>query len=109
MSDIIRLVQGDTLPVITITLTDEFTGDPIDITGATVVVKFRAANSATTLSTLSGTLVNPSAGLFSFTFPAPTLDVDPGLYEGEIQTTFAGGAVQSVYDVLKFRVRTQFA
>lgn len=109
MSDIIRLVQSDTLPTVTVTLTDEFTGTAINLTGATVVVKFRAANSPTTLSTLSGTLVNASAGIFSFSFPSPALNVDPGLYEGEIQVTFSGGGIQSVYDALKFRVREDFA
>lgn len=108
MSDIIKLVQGDTLPTITVTLTDEFTGVAVDLTGATVVVKFRAAGSTTLLTTLACTLVGAAAGIFSFSFPSPALDVDPGLYEGEIQVTFSGGEIQSVYDVLKFRVREDF-
>lgn len=108
MSDIIKLVQGDTLPTITVTLTDEFTGAAVDLTGATVVVKFRAAGSTTLLSTLTCALVGAAAGIFSFSFPAPALDIDPGLYEGEIQVTFVGGEIQSVYDVLKFRVREDF-
>lgn len=108
MTDVIKLVQGDTLPTITITLTDEFTGSAVDITGATVIVKFRAANTDIVLSTLSTTLTVPASGIFNFTFPSPTLDVEPGLYEGEIQVTFAGGAVQSVFDPLKFRVRKDF-
>jgi hypothetical protein len=108
MSDIIKLVQGDTLPTITVTLTDEFTGTAVNLTGATVIVKFRAANTATVLASLACTLVGAAAGIFSFAFPAPTLDVEPGLYEGEIQVTFAGGEIQSVYDVLKFRVRADF-
>lgn len=108
MSDIIKLVQGDTLPTITVTLTDEFTGAAVDITGAAVVVKFRAMNTTTVLSTLTGTLVTPASGIFSFSFPAPALDVADGLYEGEIEVTFSGGAIQSVYDLLKFRVRADF-
>lgn len=108
MSDIIKLVQGDTLPTVTVTLTDEFTGIAVDITGATVVVKFRLTGTEIVLSTLATVIVGAAAGIFSFTFPAPALDVDPGLYEGEIQVTFAGGAIQSVYDPLKFRVRKDF-
>ncbi len=108
MSDIIKLVQGDTLPTVTVTLTDEFTGVAINLTGATVVVKFRAAGSTTVLSTLTCALIGAAAGIFSFSFPSPALDVAAGLYEGEIQVTFSGGAIQSVYDVLKFRVREDF-
>lgn len=108
MADTIKLVQGDTLPVITITLTDEFTGGAIDITGATVVVKFRQAGSETVLSTLPCVLVVPASGIFSFYFPTPALDVDPGIYEGEVEVVFASGETQSVYEPLKFRVRKDF-
>ena len=108
MSDIIKLVQGDTLPVVTVTLTDGVTGVAVDLTGATVVVKFRAAGTTPVLSTLAGTLVTPVSGVFSFSFPSPTLDVNPGLYEGEVQVTFSGGGIQSAYDLLKFRVREDF-
>lgn len=108
MSDIIKLVQGDTLPVITVTITDEFTGAAIDVTGATVVVKFRAANTTTVLTTLACTLVTPASGIVSFSFPSPALDVAAGLYEGEVQVTFSGGGIQSAYDLLKFRVREDF-
>jgi len=41
MTDKIKLVQGDTRPAIVCTITDETTGDPVNITGATVVLKFR--------------------------------------------------------------------
>lgn len=108
MSDIIKLVQGDTLPTVTVTLTDEFTGVAVDLTGATVVVKFRASGTTTVLTTLACAIVGAAAGIFSFSFPSPALDVEPGLYEGEIQVTFSGGEIQSVYDVLKFRVRADF-
>ena len=108
MSDIIKLVQGDTLPVVTVQLTDSITGAVVDITGATVVVKFRAANTTVVLSTLAGTLVTPASGIFSFSFPSPALDVDAGLYEGEVQVTFSGDGIQSAYDILKFRVREDF-
>ncbi len=108
MSDIIKLVQGDTLPIITVTLTDEFTGVAVDLTSAAVVVKFRKAGTTTILSTLTGSIIGAASGIFEFSFPSPALDVDPGLYEGEIEVTFSGGAIQSVYDLLKFRVREEF-
>lgn len=42
MAEKIKLVQGDTRPQVRLTLTDENTGDVIDLTGATVTLHFRA-------------------------------------------------------------------
>ena len=50
----IKLVQGDTLPNITLTLTDPNTGDPINLSDPEVSaeVHFRKAGSTTLLSTI---------------------------------------------------------
>ena len=108
MTDVIKLVQGDTYPEVFVTLTDEFTGVNVNLTGATVELKFRATGTTTVLSTIACTIVTPTSGIFKFSFAAPVLTVAPGLYEGEIQVTFPGSNIQSVYDVLKFRIRQQF-
>ncbi len=108
MSDRIKLVQGDNLPFIRLTLKNA-DGSVLDVSGAAVSVRFRAAGSTTTLSTLSCTAVTDgSDGVVQFNFPGNTLLVDPGLYEGEVEVDF-GGLKQTVYDVLKFNVRPQFA
>ena len=52
MADKIKLVQGDTRPALVVTLTDEVTGLPINITGATPRLKFRKAAAATLTATL---------------------------------------------------------
>lgn len=107
----IKLVQGDTLPNITLTLTDPATGEIIDVTDADIVVrvKFRAAGSDTVLSTIICDKVGgvQHKGKVRFNFSGGVLDVEPGLYEGEVEIDF-DGQIQTVYDVLKFNVRQQF-
>ena len=111
MSDVIRLVQNDSKPDIIITLTDEVTGLPIDLSAAdtTIAIKFRAAGSSTLLSTITCTkFTTGSDGKVVFNFAGGVLDVDPGMYEGEIQITYGSNGTQTVFDLLKFRVRGEF-
>lgn len=109
-TDRIYLVQGDVnRPQIQATITDENTGSVINITGATVVLKFRLVGSDTLQATITGTVTNGSSGLVVFSMTEEALAGAAGEYEGEIEVTFAAGAgVQTVYDLLKFRVREQF-
>jgi len=108
-TDKIKLVQGDTRPQIQVTLTDEGTGAVINLTGATCIMKFRAAGAANVLDTLNGTVTNGTGGVVVFPWNATTLDVPAGDYEGEISVTFPnGGGLQTVYDVLKFKLREDF-
>lgn len=120
-SDTLRLVAGDTLPVLTLTLKDKNTAAPgqtldendsstwapIDVTGATVVVRIRSVGSTTVLATLTCTLSDPSNGEVTTDFPGPTF-TSAGTYEGEVEITFSGGGIQTVYDLLKFKVRSDF-
>jgi hypothetical protein len=111
MAEKIKLVQGDNLPYITLTLTSSDTGSPIDLSdpGTVVRVYFRAAGSSTILSTLTCSKVdNGLTGKVRFNFPNNTLDVEPGAYEGEVEIDF-GGSTQTVFEILKFAVRSQFA
>lgn len=109
MADIIRVVQGDEKPDIVVQIKDNNTGSVIDLSAAstTVVIKFRAAGSTTILSTINTTKVDAINGKVMFNFSGGILDVDPGLYEGEIEINF-NGSIQTVYDPLKFRVRQEF-
>lgn len=108
MAEKIKLVRGDTRPQIKATLTDETTGAVINITAATVRLRFRAAGDTTVLSNITGTVVDGINGVCVFSWPAGSLNVEPGDYEGEIEVTFADGTIQTVYDVLKFKLRDQF-
>lgn len=110
MTDRIYLVQGDVdRPQIQATITDENSGAVVDITGATVLLKFRRVGSTTLTATVTGVVTDGAAGLVVFPMTAASMAGEPGDYEGEIQVTFdAGTGVQTVYDLLKFRLRGEF-
>lgn len=109
-ADVIRLVKGDERPVIVLTLTDDVTGSPIDLSLSTTVVtvKFREAGTTTLLSTITCTKLSlGTTGQVQFDFLGGVLNVDPGMYEGEIVISF-NGQIQTVYDTLRFTVRENF-
>lgn len=110
MADKIKLVQGDTRPAIVCTLTDEVTGAVISITGAVPRLKFRAVGATTLTATVVGTVIDGAAGKCVF-YPASAPEMllgDAGDYEGEIEITFSDGQIQTVYDLLKFKIREDF-
>jgi hypothetical protein len=109
MTERIKLVQGDTRPQLQLTLTDEGTEAAIDITGAVCTMKFRAAGETTVLDTLTGVVTNGPGGVVVFFWNSTTLDVPAGDYEGEVSVAFPnGGGLQTVYEILKFRLREDF-
>lgn len=124
MAGRIPLVQGDTQPPLTLSLKDRDTGLPIDMSGATVRLKFRQEGETALQATVTGTLLaglvledgtvddtddTPGAGgRVRFTWGTGDLDCDPGRYEGEVEITYSGGTVQTMYDRLKFKLRADF-
>ena len=109
-TDVIRLVKGDEKPLIVLTLTDDITGTPINLSSAStsVSVKFRKAGTTTLLSTISCTkLSNGTTGQVQFGFSGGVLDVDAGAYEGEVIVN-DNGTIQTVYETLRFTVRANF-
>jgi len=109
-TDVIRLVKGDEKPLIVLTLTDDITNTPIDLSlsTTTVSVKFRKAGTTTLLSTISCTkLSGGTTGQVQFGFSGGVLDVDAGAYEGEVVVNY-DGSVQTVYETLRFTVRANF-
>jgi hypothetical protein len=108
MSEKIKLVQGDTRPQLQLTLTEESDGSAIDITSATCRLRFRALGSTTVLDTLTGTVTDGPNGVVVFNWNNNSLNVDAGDYEGEVEITFSNGQIQTVYDLIKFKVREDF-
>jgi hypothetical protein len=126
MSTKIRLVQGDTKPAIVVSLTDEVSSAPIGLNTTTVRMFFRALGETTILTTLTGTLLagrvtddgtidsaSPydlagSGGRVQFNWGSTDLVQPAGDYEGEIEITYADGAKQTVFDLLKFKLREDF-
>lgn len=109
MAEKIKLVKGDTLPQVLVTLTDEVTGLPVNVTGASAVMRFRALGTTTLIDTIVGTVLNGANGEVVFAWGPTTLNVAAGDYEGEVEVTFSNGSRQSVYELLKFKVREDFA
>tara|TARA_A100001035_G_scaffold278755_1_gene278366 strand:+ start:1610 stop:1942 length:333 start_codon:yes stop_codon:yes gene_type:complete len=110
MADVIRLVKGNSKPDIIVTLTDDNTGSAIDLSAGTtsVTVKFRKQNTTTVLSTINTSKVGGgTTGQIQFDFSGGVLNVDAGMYEGEVNIDF-NGSIQTVYDLIKFRVRDNF-
>jgi hypothetical protein len=107
MTDKIRLVRGDTRPALICTITDETTGGPIGLTGTTTSLKFRLAGATELTGTLIGVVTDGPNGVVQFNWSDdPTiLDGPAGDYEGEIQIEFPDETIQTVYDLLKFKLR----
>jgi len=119
----INLVAGDDKPEINLTLKDSNaalagqTLDPddsstwalIDISDPIVKVKFRALGSSTILDTLTCVKVAPyTNGTCYMPWNITTLDVAAGTYEGEIFLTYTDARIQTLFDKLKFKVRSDF-
>ena len=119
----INLVQGDTKPELNFTIRDSATAvdnntvldedDPstwkiINLTGYVIKLKFKALDSSTVLFTESLAVGNAAGGICSMLWPADSLDVPAGMYEGELELTDNNSKVQTVYDKLKFKIREQF-
>lgn len=125
MSEKIKLVRHDQRPQVVVSLTDNNDGSAIDLSAQNTVVrlKFRARGADTLKDTLVATklpgvvtsdgtidytdLTPGKGGRCYFSWNPTTLDGDPGDYEGEIEITFPDG-VQTVYDILKFKLRQDF-
>ena len=127
MAEKLKLVQGDTLPQPKAVITDSTTGLPVNLAGGSAHMYFRAVGASTLLATVPGVLltglelddgsINTTApynvagygGRVAFVWGATDLNIPAGDYEGELQITFADGGVQSVYELMKFKVRAQMA
>jgi hypothetical protein len=117
----IDLVQGDQLPEIQIILKDSNTAasgaildadDPttfaaLDLTGGSVRMRVRTVGQTSLIDTLVGTIINATGGVVVFVFDSDTLAAS-GVIEGEIEFTDSSSRTQTVMDLIKFKVRSQF-
>ena len=122
----IKLVRNDSHPQLIVSLHDDT--QPVDIStvGDTPRLKFRETGATSNQAVLVGTpipgyenedgTINNNApynvpgkgGRCVFQFTQQSLSGEAGEYEGEIEITFSDGTVQTVYDLLKFKVRDEF-
>ena len=117
----INLVQGDQLPEVEITLKDSNTAasgsildaddpstfNPLDLTGGSVRMRVRTVGQTALIDTLVGTITNASGGVVTFVFDSDTLATS-GVIEGEIEFTDSANRTQTVIDLIKFKVRSEF-
>lgn len=117
----IDLVQNDQLPEIAITLKDSNQAAPgltldaddpstfsaINLTGGSVRMRVRAVGSTTLIDTIVGNVTDAAAGKCTFVFNSNTL-ASTGVLEGEIELTDSANRTQTVVDLIKFKVRSQF-
>jgi|TARA_X000000950_G_scaffold287353_1_gene399300 hypothetical protein len=120
-SDTIKLVVGDNLPELTFTLKDSNTAAsgqtldaensdtwaPINLSSGSVKLRIREVGQTTVLSTITATLSDPSNGQCTLIFPNNTW-TSSGTYEGELEFTKSDGNIQTVQDLIKFKVRDDF-
>ncbi len=106
----IKLVKGDTGPPIQLTLTSEATGLPIDLTGATVTAHFKSVATGSFVFSRALSVSAPATqGIAVIAWGATDLNQTPGDYNAEVEILFSGGVRQTVYDLVKFRIRDQIA
>jgi hypothetical protein len=117
----IDLVQGDQLPEIEMTLKDSNTAAAgaildtddattfaaLDLSGGSVRMRVRKVGQTGLIDTLVGTVTAPTDGKVIFLFAADTLS-STGVLEGEVEFTDSSGRTQTVVDLIKFKVRSQF-
>jgi hypothetical protein len=120
-SDTIKLVVGDTLPELTFTLKDsntaaagqtldaenDATWAPIDLSSGTVRFRIREVGQTTVLQTITASITDATGGECALTFPTGTWTA-AGTYEGELEFTKSNGQIQTVQDLVKFKVRDDF-
>ena len=66
-----------------------------------------AVGTTTLLDTIVGTITSASEGKVTFVFGSTTL-ATTGVLEGEIEITDSASRTQTVVDLIKFKVRSQF-
>ena len=120
-SETIKLVVGDTLPELVVTLKDSNTAAsgktlnvedsstwaPINLTSGSVKLFIRKVGETTLTSTITMTLTDASNGVATCVFPSGTWTA-AGIYEAEVEFTNSSGNIQTVQDLIKFNVRDDF-
>tara|TARA_R110002124_G_scaffold283536_2_gene459677 strand:- start:419 stop:748 length:330 start_codon:yes stop_codon:yes gene_type:complete len=108
---IFNLVAKDNAPQVKATITREDDGAVVDLTGATVYLKFRKKGTTTTLFTLTGIndpATNYPKGIVLFNFGTNDLNIAAGFYEGEIEIIYPNTTVETIYELVNFQLRADF-
>ena len=105
------LVKGDSAPQIKATVTREDDGSVVNMSGATVRMRFRAKGTSTVLFflTAANTGTDFQNGIAVFSFSATDLaNVAEGYYESEIEIEYSNGLKETIYEVTNYHIRADF-
>lgn len=108
MAEPIYLVQGDTQPQFKIDFTRTDTGDAIDLTGASVRMYIRKKYETELTLEKTASELDPTGGSVVFYFSQGDLDIDAGIYEGEVEITYSNGDKETIYDTFDIYLREDF-
>jgi hypothetical protein len=107
--DTLYLVQNDSGAQVKVTVTRDDTGAVVNLTGATVLLKFKRRNTSNILSTIQAEVLSDfENGEAIFNFNGTSLDIPSGDYVGEVEVTFSSGAIETVFEELEFMVREDY-
>lgn len=99
----VDLVTGDTGSILTVTCNDSAAGTAINLTGATVKVRWEDATGVLVLKTM--TIENASGGIASYQFASGEIFAPKMKFEIEI--TDAGGKIVTNLALIELTVREQ--
>lgn len=107
-SHTVELVTGDNRPTLEFTVKDAETDTAVNLLNCSVLFRVRPVGSTTPTGSISCTVTNAGSGIVSASFAADFFPA-AGTYEGELEITFPGGNIQTVYEFIRLRVRSQIA
>jgi hypothetical protein len=106
----VQMVRGDTRPYLDFVVRKE-DGTVADLTGSTQVFRIRRLHETTVRIARSCVIQDAPNGRTRFMWQATDWDSGkldaPGVYEGELEITWADGTVSTVVDLIKIIVREQ--
>ena len=102
----VQLVQGDTAPILRGVIRDDDTGDPLDLTGATVYFQMRKNDDHRYTINAQCTITSANDGAVAYTLAANDLNT-PGTYQGQYEVRYADTTVQTTYNPVEIVVRRQ--
>ena len=108
MAETYKYVQGDTGPQNQVTVTSA-DGVAANLTGGSVTLHFRAAGTTTVLFSRALAFLDATNGKAVLQWQTGDLDVEAGNYEGELEVVLSSGLRETRYELLKFKIREDFA
>ena len=93
MAEVHQMKRGDLLPVLSGHARDPETGDPVDLTGASLRFLMRARGAAQLAinATIGATIINATQGQIAYVWQASETNV-VSLYEAEFEAKFPGAS-----------------